>query len=71
MTRNVGTTDRALRLIAGVVLLALTWIAPIAVFHGTLAVALATIAGLVLVGTALFRVCPIYTVLGLNTCAVK
>ena len=71
MTRNVGTTDRALRLIAGVVLLALTWIAPIAVFHSALAVTLATIAGLVLVGTALFRFCPLYTALGMNTCGMK
>jgi hypothetical protein len=71
MTQNVGTTDRALRLIAGVVLLALTWIAPIAVFHGTLVVTLATVVGLVMVGTALFRFCPLYAALGMNTCAVK
>ncbi len=71
MTHNVGTTDRALRLVLGVVLLALTWIAPMAVFHGTLAVTLATIVGLVMIGTALFRFCPLYRVLGLNTCPVK
>ncbi|MFZ3584355.1 YgaP family membrane protein, partial [Loktanella sp. DJP18] len=64
-------TDRALRLVLGVVLLALAWIAPIAVFHGTLVVTLATIVGLVMVGTALFRFCPLYGLLGLNTCPVK
>lgn len=71
MKSNVGTTDRALRFIAGVVVLALTWVAPIAVFHGTLAVTLATIVGLVMVGTALFRFCPLYTALGMNTCGLK
>ena len=71
MTNNVGTTDRTLRVIAGVILLAVTWIAPIAVFHGTAAVAIATIVGLILVGTALFRFCPLYRLLGKNTCAVK
>lgn len=71
MTHNVGSTDRALRLVLGVVLLALTWIAPMAVFHGTFAVTLATIVGLVMIGTALFRFCPLYRVLGLNTCSVK
>ena len=70
MTHNVGTTDRALRLITGVVLLALTWIAPIAVFHGAWA-AVATVIGLVMFGTALMRFCPLYTALGLNTCGVK
>ena len=71
MTHNMGTADRAMRALVGVVLLALTWIAPIAVIHGTLAVTLATIVGIVMVGTALFRFCPLYTVLGMNTCAVK
>ena len=71
MTHNVGTTDRALRLIVGVVLLALTWIAPIAIFHSTAAVVIATVVGLVMVGTALFRFCPMYSLLGKNTCGVK
>ena len=62
--------DRTLRLIAGVALLALTLIAPIAVFHGAWA-AVATVTGLVMVGTALFRFCPLYPVLGINTCGVK
>ena len=70
MTRNVGTTDRALRLIAGLVLLALAWIAPIAVFHGAWA-GVATVIGLVMIGTALIRFCPLYPLLGINTCGVK
>ncbi|WP_386679696.1 DUF2892 domain-containing protein [Loktanella sp. R86503] len=71
MKNNVGTTDRMLRLIAGVILLAVTWIAPIAVFHGAAAVTIATIVALVLIGTALFRFCPLYRLLGKSTCAVK
>jgi hypothetical protein len=71
MTHNVGTTDRTLRLIAGLILLALTWIAPIAVFHGATAVWIVTVVGLIMVGTALFRFCPLYRLLGMNTCEVK
>ena len=71
MTHNIGTADRAMRALVGVVLLALTWIAPIAVIHGALAVTLVTIVGIVMVGTAVFRLCPLYTLLGMNTCAVK
>ena len=70
MTRNAGTMDHTLRLIAGVILLALTWIAPIAVFHGAWA-AVATVIGLVMVGTALVRFCPLYPLVGMNTCGVN
>ncbi len=71
MTHNIGTIDRTLRIVAGLVLLALAWIAPVAIIHGTAAVAIATVIGLVLIVTAFLRVCPLYSMLGMNTCAVK
>jgi hypothetical protein len=30
-----------------------------------------TVVGLIMVGTALFRFCPLYRLLGMNTCEVK
>ncbi|MGF1561471.1 MAG: DUF2892 domain-containing protein [Geminicoccaceae bacterium] len=60
MTCNVGTIDRALRFILGVVLLAMVFAGPQTPW-GWL--------GLVLIGTAAFRFCPAYTLIGFKTCA--
>jgi hypothetical protein len=59
MTTNVGNTDRVLRLVAGVFLLALAFVGPRTPI-GYL--------GLVLIGTALLNFCPVYSLLGINTC---
>ena len=61
---NVGSLDRIIRLVAGIVLAVLY-------FNGTVAGGLGIVAlvvGIVLILTALFKFCPIYGVLGLNTC---
>ncbi|MCH9808511.1 MAG: DUF2892 domain-containing protein [Alphaproteobacteria bacterium] len=62
---NVGSVDRMLRLIAGVILVVLPFVmaigSPLALY-GLPAV------GAVLIFTALVRFCPAYTLLGLNTC---
>ena len=60
MTENVGNVDRVLRLIVGIVLLSmLVWA------DGTLR--WAGLVGLVPIGTAVFRWCPLYTALGIRT----
>lgn len=61
MTRNVGTVDRILRLILGVVVLGL---------YGALEPPLKyfTLLGLVPLATALSGFCPLYAVLGISTC---
>ncbi|MFL4471133.1 DUF2892 domain-containing protein [Tateyamaria armeniaca] len=68
MTANVGTPDRLLRAILGLVLIVAPllnmpaiWSSPV-LAYGSMGV------GLVLVLTALFRFCPLYRVLGLSTC---
>lgn len=64
---NMGTADRAIRAIVGVVLLALY-------FMGTAVGAwgwLALIVGIVLLATAVMGWCPPYSLLGINTCGVK
>jgi hypothetical protein len=62
MKANVGGLDRAIRIVAGLVLIAL------AVFNvigpwGWI--------GIVPLATGLFRFCPAYSILGLNTCPMK
>ena len=64
---NMGTADRAIRAIAGVVLLALY-------FMGTVTGVwqwVALIVGIVLLATAVLGWCPPYSLLGINTCGVK
>lgn len=68
MSINVGNIDRTIRGLVGLFLI----IAPFLGLFGLAASGLAFYAmiavGLVLVGTALFRFCPAYRLLGLSTC---
>lgn len=59
MTRNIGTLDRILRLIAGLVLLALVFVGPKTPFG---------LIGLVLIATAAMGWCPPYALFGISTC---
>lgn len=61
MKRNVGNVDRIVRIVAGVAVIAAglyfqSWLGAL---------------GLVLIGTALVGFCPLYTLLGINTCPVQ
>ncbi len=58
-SKNVGSTDKIARLVIGALLIVLALTGTIGVW-GWL--------GLILVGTALLNFCPIYRVLGMNTC---
>lgn len=62
-SRNVGWRDAGVRGFVGIVLLILS-----ATFgdHPLVALGIGFIA-LILIGTALFGMCPIYTLLGINT----
>lgn len=62
MNANVGTIDRALRITAGVVLVALA---------ATGQVGLWGYIGIVPILTGTFRFCPAYPLLGINTCRTK
>lgn len=59
MTANVGSIDRVLRIIVGLALLSLVFVGPQTMWG---------LIGLIPLGTALFRFCPLYTFLGVNTC---
>jgi hypothetical protein len=62
MTKNEGTIDRALRVIVGLVLLSLVFIGPQTMWG---------LIGIVPLATGLIGNCPLYSILGINTCAVK
>jgi hypothetical protein len=66
---NIGSLDRALRLVAGIGLLAvyLFFADPLAGLGGWRHAA--PLVGSVMIGTALFRFCPAYRLFGIRTCA--
>jgi len=70
MAKNVGSADKIIRLISGVVLIALPFISGFAVFESTAITIAAVVVGAILIGTALFNFCPLYRVLGIRTCRV-
>jgi hypothetical protein len=59
---NEGTLDRALRVIAGIVLISLVFVGPQTPFGWI---------GVVPLLTGLVGWCPVYTLLGLNTCPTR
>jgi hypothetical protein len=59
MKTNIGTIDRVLRIVAGLVLIGLAFTGTIGVWGYV---------GVVLVLTGLVRICPAYSLLGINTC---
>ncbi|MEZ4608331.1 MAG: DUF2892 domain-containing protein [Deinococcales bacterium] len=67
MATNESTTDRAIRVIIGIVLLAAKLFGYVG---GTLGLILA-IVGVILLLTGLVGFCPLYRLLGISTCPVK
>lgn len=67
MKKNMGGLDRTIRIIIALVLVALYYFK---VIEGTLAYVLLAISGIFLL-TSLINFCPLYTILGINTCKVK
>jgi hypothetical protein len=64
MNANVGGIDRTLRIVVGIVLFSLFFVLEgSARYLGLL--------GLVMLATGIFRFCPAYTLLGVNTCPMK
>ena len=64
MTANVGGIDRTLRIVVGIVLVSLFF-----VLEGN--ARYLGLIGLVMLATGIFRFCPAYTLLGVNTCPMK
>jgi len=70
MTANIGTIDRILRFVLGVVLIAAPFVGNLAFFQSTLATVITVVVGIVLVATSAMKFCPMYRVLGMNTCKI-
>lgn len=62
---NVGNLDRTLRVVVGVVLLALFFVFPDSAWRWVF------LLGVVPLATGLFSVCPAYSLFGISTCPAK
>jgi len=67
MKKNMGNADRVIRIILALVFATLYFTGTIT---GTLGVILVVL-GLVFVLTSLVSFCPLYTIVGANTCSTK
>jgi len=67
MKKNMGTVDRVLRAVLALVMVGLYFDN---IVTGTLGIVLMAVAGIFLL-TSLISFCPLYTVVGFNTCAAK
>ncbi|ABA79126.2 DUF2892 domain-containing protein [Rhodobacter sphaeroides] len=62
---NVGGIDRILRIVVGLALLAAFFLMPDASYRAVLLI------GIVPLLTGLFSTCPLYSLVGINTCPMK
>lgn len=67
MKKNIGTTDKIIRIIIAVLIAILYFTG---VISGTLAVILGIVA-VIFVATSLISFCPLYAVLNMNPCKIK
>ncbi len=67
MKKNMGNTDRIVRILLAAVVAVLYFTN---IISGTVGVILLVLAG-VFVATSLVSFCPLYTLIGMNTCGVK
>lgn len=62
MKKNIGNIDASIRIIIGIILLSLIFIGPKSLWG---------LIGLIPIISALLRYCPLYPILGINTCQKK
>lgn len=67
MPKNMGNTDKLIRLTFAAVIAVLYYTGAIS---GTLAIILGVFA-VIFAATSLLSFCPLYTLVGINTCSVK
>lgn len=62
MTKNEGIIDRVVRVIVGLALLSIVFVGPQTLWG---------LIGIVPLVTGLVGTCPVYSILGIRTCAIK
>ena len=67
MKKNMGNTDKLIRIIVAIVFSVIYFTGTVT---GTVGMVLLVLGG-VFLATSLISFCPLYTLLGINTCAVK
>jgi len=67
MIKNMGITDRAIRLLIAVLLVAVYFLGVVEGIVGTVALVVAAVFTL----TSVISFCPLYAVFGINTCKTK
>jgi len=67
MKRNMGTTDKRVRILAALIIAGLYFAD---IITGTLGIVLMAVA-VIFLFTSLINFCPLYSIFGLNTCKVK
>lgn len=67
MVKNIGSADKMIRLIIAAIVIALYFTGTVT---GTLGIVLLVVAG-VLVLTSFVSFCPLYAMLGINSCPMK
>jgi len=70
MTANIGVIDRLLRFIIGFSLIVAPFLLEAPVFEDNLYKYGAVVIGVILVGTASIKFCPLYRIFGLRTCKI-
>ncbi|PRY80552.1 Protein of unknown function (DUF2892) [Yoonia maritima] len=68
MTVNVGKTDQIVRAVVGLIFVIIPFTATLSLFDNSYAIYASVLIGAVLLLTSGFRICPIYSVLGIKTC---
>lgn len=71
MLANVGSVDRAVRFVLGLLLLLAVFLPVFSMADHPLLQWGAGLVGVVLITTALMRFCPLYRLFGLSTCKVS
>jgi hypothetical protein len=67
MKKNMGTADRAIRIIVALIITVLYFTGTITGMLGTVLLVL----GAVFLATSFISFCPLYTLFGISTCKVK
>lgn len=70
MVTNVGSADRLIRLVLGLILIVLPFVTSFSLWESPIARYGAPIVGVVFVVTSLIKFCPLYRLFGLRTCRV-